>query len=792
MCVDDAHLLDETSLEALGFVAARLEAEGVALLVATGGDSVPGEPAFEVIELGPLDRGAAFALLERRFGDGLSPHVAAEVIAVASGNPLALVEIPLSLSADQRAGRESIGEALQTRRSAEQALLQRIASLTDRERRTLLVPALARSGDLAVVERALKILDLDAAGLEKAKQAGFVSLEDGRIGFTHGLVRSTVSYGARRKERRQTHAALAQVLDPDTEPEAVAWHRALAASATDERVAAAIEEAGAAAARRWAHADAARAYEHAARLSPDGQRGARRLVHAAEQAGVAGHVYAAVDNLESALTELEDPDERSEAERLLGRLLSRTGSAARARDVLLSSASSGSVDPAGIARALTDAVIPTLRAGDPAQACEIGRRALRLAEGTDPSTEIAAAVALSTALILSGAFAEGRQLALRAAELADASQDLDGDLQLRSYLGGALRLAGEYDRARDVLVSVVAEARSSGAAGVLAYALVRLGDVELDQGRWTLARRTLADAAALAIETGQSADRGLAAGGLAWLAAVEGREQESRDRASEALRLADRLGVGSRLARASHAHGLLELGLGRFDVAADALADALRQKEEQGWSDAAVPPHWAPDLVEALVLAGRVDDARRELASFETEALRVGRDSSLAALSRCRGLLSTDAAAAAAFEEALAVDIEATGPFERARTELAYAERLIEGDRVDAKRLFAAALQRFTELGAQPWSARARDGLQRLGVEEPAALPRPLARLNERELTVVFAIAEGQSTRDAATGLMLTVPTVDHNLRTALVKLGLDSPGDLRALLAEEMPAATR
>ena len=68
-------------------------------------------------------------------------------------------------------------------------------------------------------------------------------------------------------------------------------------------------------------------------------------------------------------------------------------------------------------------------------------------------------------------------------------------------------------------------------------------------GRWHAG--TLADAAALAIETGQGADRGLAAGGLAWLAAVQGREQECRDRAAEALRLADRLGVGSRPARAS-------------------------------------------------------------------------------------------------------------------------------------------------------------------------------------------------------------------------------------------------
>ena len=349
-------------------------------------------------------------------------------------------------------------------------------------------------------------------------------------------------------------------------------------------------------------------------------------MRAAEEAGLAGNVYAAVDHLETALTELDDPEERSRPQRLLGRLLARTGSAARARDVLpASAASGGSADAAGVARALTDAVIPSLRAGDPAQACEVGRRALALAARTDPPTEIAAMVALSTALILSGAFAEGRDLALRAVQLADASGDLDGDLQLRSYLGGALRLAGEYDRARNVLTSVVAEARSRGAAGVLAYGLVQLGDLELDEGRWAVAGKPDAGGRSGPRDRDkQGPTAGSRPASLAWLAAAQGRERESRERAAEALRLADRLGVGSRLARAAHAHGLLELSLGRFDLAAVGLADIRRLKLEQGWSDAAVPPHWAPDLIEALALADRVDDARRELASFEVEASQVG------------------------------------------------------------------------------------------------------------------------------------------------------------------------
>jgi GMP synthase (glutamine-hydrolysing) len=56
VCVDDAHLLDEASVEALGFIAGRIEAEGIALLVACGGDVAIEANIAETIELGPARR----------------------------------------------------------------------------------------------------------------------------------------------------------------------------------------------------------------------------------------------------------------------------------------------------------------------------------------------------------------------------------------------------------------------------------------------------------------------------------------------------------------------------------------------------------------------------------------------------------------------------------------------------------------------------------------------------------------------------------------------------------------
>jgi hypothetical protein len=83
----------------LAFIAGRIGAEGIALLVATGGD--PGRfGAAEIVELQPLDRAASLTLLERSFGDELSPTVVAEVSM--SRAATAALRDPLSLTGHAR------------------------------------------------------------------------------------------------------------------------------------------------------------------------------------------------------------------------------------------------------------------------------------------------------------------------------------------------------------------------------------------------------------------------------------------------------------------------------------------------------------------------------------------------------------------------------------------------------------------------------------------------------------------------------------------------------------------
>src|SRR4051794_8073047 len=101
--VDDAQWMDQASAQVLGFVARRLLAESVALVLATrerGGDLL-GLPELEVTGLGNAD---ARTLLEAALHAPLDQHVRDRIVAETRGNPLALLELSHELTATRVAG----------------------------------------------------------------------------------------------------------------------------------------------------------------------------------------------------------------------------------------------------------------------------------------------------------------------------------------------------------------------------------------------------------------------------------------------------------------------------------------------------------------------------------------------------------------------------------------------------------------------------------------------------------------------------------------------------------------
>jgi GMP synthase-like glutamine amidotransferase/DNA-binding CsgD family transcriptional regulator len=777
--VDDVHLLDDASHEAVAFLARRLGTDAIALLVATESE---GEiPGAEDLRLGGLAPPDARALIGGRWAGELAPAVAEQVVAAAHGNPLALLEIPVDLTSEQRAGTAPVEDSLPS--SAEWAFLRRVSALPAPARQALLVAAVAGRHEVEAIPQACLTLKLDDDALVAAQASALVRRDAGRIDFRHPLARMAVTYSALRADRRAAHAALAEALDGD----ASIWHRAHAAAQADEPIAAALERMALTASDQGAFAAAARGLEQAARLTPDQEARSRRLLGAARAAHLAGHVNAALGHVDAALRGDPGDPVRREAEHLRGLIIARSGSAAVARDRLVAVAERVERDDHVLAaKMLADAVVPALRAGSPAEAVRIARRAARLAQDSSGPTELSAKIALGTALILAGEYLEGVALVDAAAEHAE----LVTDRQQRAYLGAGLVLAGRHASARNVLMELLNDARAAGAVSVLPYTLIRLADVELEIGRWPAAAVALHEAQRLARETGQAADYGLALGALAWLDAARGHDEGCRAHADEALELAARLGSGSRLDRVAMALGLLELGHGRAEAAIPHLEEACRLQDEDGWSDAARTPHRRPDLVEAYALAGRSDDAREALERFLRDVELTKRPSAIAAAARCRGFLAEEGVVDDAFAEALRRGAEVETPFELARTKLLYGARLLDAGRAEeGDRTLAAALATFEHLSAEPWAERARTRILTAGGTPPAPRIGLTDRLSARELEVALAATEGGSSLEIAERLFLGPHTVELQLASAAIKLGLDSPAQLPEVLRSETRA---
>ena len=103
--VDDAQWLDGASAQAVGFVARRLRAESVAILLGVREPMVmpdfEGVPELRLEGLSDEDAGT---LLASAVTGRLDSHIADRIVAETRGNPLALLELPSRMTAADLAG----------------------------------------------------------------------------------------------------------------------------------------------------------------------------------------------------------------------------------------------------------------------------------------------------------------------------------------------------------------------------------------------------------------------------------------------------------------------------------------------------------------------------------------------------------------------------------------------------------------------------------------------------------------------------------------------------------------
>ena len=273
--VDDAHWLDHASARALAFVARRLLAEQIVLLIATRqvDDTLRGLPELLISPLGYRD---ARTLLESVLPAPVDEPVLQRIVVETRGNPLALLELPRGLTPTELAGGFGLPAAVPLSASIEETFTRRLANLPDDARRLLLAAAADPVGDPAVVWRAAERLGVPETAADLVESEHLLALGP-RVVFRHPLVRSAVYRAATPSERREVHRALAEATDPEVDPDRRAWHRAQAASKPDEDIAAELEESAARAQARGGFAAAAAFLERATALTPEeGRRSGAR------------------------------------------------------------------------------------------------------------------------------------------------------------------------------------------------------------------------------------------------------------------------------------------------------------------------------------------------------------------------------------------------------------------------------------------------------------------------------------------------------------------------------------
>ena len=265
--VDDEQWLDRASAQVLGFVARRLVAESVGMVFAV---RIPSSELAGLAELRieGLQEADAQALLDSALTGPLDTRVRDQILAETHGNPLALLELPRGLTPQQLAGGYGLPNLMRLSGGIKENFRRRVEALPDPTRSLLLIAAAEPVGDPAVVWRAAARLGIGAEAAAPAVEAGLIEFGM-RVRFRHPLVRSAVYGSALPQERQEVHAALAEVTDPQLDPDRRAWHRAHAASGPDEDVAAELERCADRAQARGGLAAAAAFLERATMLTLD-------------------------------------------------------------------------------------------------------------------------------------------------------------------------------------------------------------------------------------------------------------------------------------------------------------------------------------------------------------------------------------------------------------------------------------------------------------------------------------------------------------------------------------------
>ncbi|WP_447041811.1 AAA family ATPase [Streptomyces sp. DSM 118878] len=364
--VDDAQWLDEVSSRTLAFVARRLRAERIGLVLAVREPSVAsGWAHLPHLVVRPLGDDDARALLDSVLPGRLDVLVRDRIVAETRGNPRALLELPRGLTPAELAGGFGRPDAWPLAGPTEQDFLDRVEDLPPETRRLLLIAAAEPVGDVTLLNRAAELLSVKVSAASAAETAGLVSIGI-RARFRPPLVRSAAYRAATPEELRHVHQALADATTPGSDPDRRAWHLAQATTGTDESVAAELSRSAGRAQARGGFAAAASFLERAAELTPDPAVRGVRALPAARVMYQAGRHDTALALLDAAAISPLDERQFAEVELLRGQITFASQGAGSALPLLLGAAERMEpLDPALVQETYRDAIDAALTISPP-------------------------------------------------------------------------------------------------------------------------------------------------------------------------------------------------------------------------------------------------------------------------------------------------------------------------------------------------------------------------------------------------------------------------------------------
>lgn len=774
--VDDAQWLDQVSAQTMGFVARRLLAERVLMVFASREPiaALQGLPELAVTGLAVAD---ARELLDASVLGRIDSRVRDRIVAETAGNPLALLEVLGDLGAAALAGGYLVPDAHPKASTVETRYSARMSALSAEARLLLTMAAAEPIGDPALLARAAADLEIGDEALTELRSTGLVEV-DARVRFRHPLVRSVAYATAPVEQRQRVHDALARGIDAAADPDRRAWHRALAASGPDESVAAELLSAAQRAQQRGGLAAAAAFLARAFELTPDpALRGPRALAAAQAKRGAADLDAATELVAAAALSPLNDLDAARRL-RLSTQLAFHRRRASRAGPPLSEHAATmfeaavrlAPLDAEEADQAFLEALCGSVyagREGRPDVLPAIAAEALAHRRNAGGDRSVGLVVEGLAQRVLADAAAAVPALRAAAAAITE-----DG------WRWEAFPLALEVtvheiwdDEAWERLSAMAVRiATDTAALQILPTALVSRAGAHVMAGDLAAARLLIAEADDIATAIGHDSLRYH----TLTLASWSGNEGHVVAMTEAALREGMQRGESRAIALAAYARGVLNNGLGRYDVALAALQSACEYDDLGiiGWN--------LSELVECAARVGQDDVAARALARLEARTRAAGGPWAMGITLRCAALIAADDSAEPLYLEAIEHLGRSRTRVHLARAHLLYGEWLRRvGRRNDAREQLRIAYDMLHGFGVDAFADRARRELLLVG-DKATKRNRGGTALTPQETQVAELAATGLTNTEIGAQLFISAHTVEWHLGNVYAKLGIRSRRQLR------------